>query len=165
VIVLYDAVDLTQIPGSAHAVAGYVDGLWPTYQELAARFPHAVHRLSIATSAAHDAHCLDVEQGDATPSQVPAWVTRQHARGLPRPILYASLLNGMAAVRGALERAQISHHHYRLWVADWTDVPHCPPGFDGCQWTDRAGGRNCDESLVHDDFFWHPATKPPTVAA
>lgn len=160
-IVLYDAVDLDQIPADAHAVAGYVDG-YHTWPEIAGngRFPHAIHRLAITIHGA-DAHAADYEQGAMVPSMAPDWHRRQVARGVRHPIHYASRVGWMPAVVEALTRARIPRSSYHLWLADWTDSPHCPPGFDGCQWTNRGGpGRAADESLVHDDFFDYPAKTP-----
>jgi len=36
-LLMYDSVDLDTIPREAAAVAGYVDGNWPTFTHLAAR--------------------------------------------------------------------------------------------------------------------------------
>jgi hypothetical protein len=152
--VMYDSVTVDEIPVSAPAVAGYVGGSWPTFHELVPRFPHA-HRLSIAVNSGEDADCLDIEKGDATPAEAPAWFHRQRARGVYRPCFYASL-SVMPEVIAALANAGIQRHEYRLWVAHYTYVPHIEPGYDACQWTDRALGRNLDESLCVDDFFGKP---------
>lgn len=154
--VMYDAVNLDAIPTNAQAVAGYVDGLWPTFAEVCARWPHAVH-LSIATNADHDAECLDVEKGDAMPSQVPAWVKRQHERGENRPVIYANL-STMPAVMAALRDAGIPRTSVRLWVAWYRDpaVEEIPEGFDACQW--RTGA--ADESACADDFLPTVLTVP-----
>ena len=148
---MYDSVDLSQIPPDAQAVAGYVGGSWPTYGELAKRFPKA-HRLSIAVNASETAECLDVEVGDATPTEAPAWVERMEKAGIWRPCLYANL-STMPAVLTALHEAGIARERVRLWVAHYVFTPTLPAGFDACQWTDKALGRNLDESLVVDDFF------------
>jgi len=168
---MFDAVDLSQIPSGADAYAGYVDGAWPTAPTLRARFPGA-HILSIAVFPDDDADCLDIEQGDATPQQAPAWVRRQQARGISRPVLYcsASVVN---QVLGNLAAAGISRSEVRLWSAHYTGTSGhiCGPGTcmyidpagrpvppcDGTQWTSRAFGRNLDESLLCDDFFGAPA--------
>jgi hypothetical protein len=150
-VAMYDAVDVSQIPANAEAVAGYVGGSWPTFAELASRFRHA-HRFSIAVNAGEDAACLDIENGDATPDQAPAWAKRQLARGQHRPCLYASA-SQMPAVWAAIARAGIHRQEVRLWVADWTYQPHIPAGYDACQWTDKALGRNLDESLCTAGFF------------
>jgi hypothetical protein len=163
---MYDTI----VPGTAKgaastsgdAVAGYVGGSWPDYNQMVALFPHDYH-LSIAINASEDADCLDIERGDAVPDQAPAWVRRQHARGIRRPALYTSM-SVMPVVEGALGGAGIPRTAYRLWVADWTGVAHIPSGFDACQWTDHYAGRNLDASLCLDDFFDGYPQEPPAHA-
>lgn len=155
-ITMYDTIAPSEIPASPQAVAGYVSGSWPDFNRIVAMFPHAQH-LSIAPTADHDADCLDVERGDATPGQAPAWVVRQHSRGVHRPCIYADR-STMPAVEQAL--SAIPRGSYRLWVADWTYSPHLPAGFDACQWTDRALGRNLDQSVCADSFFSVPQPAP-----
>lgn len=157
---MFDSVDLGQIPKDAPAVAGYTSGHWPTYPQLAKRWPHA-HRLSIAVTASHDADCLDVEPGDATPGQAAAWVKRQHARGIRRPVVYTSVSSAQNLI-GRLSAAGIKRDQYRLWTAHYTHKAHrcskaCGYGLqstaDATQWTDKALGRNLDESLCGPGFF------------
>jgi hypothetical protein len=158
--IMYDSVTLDQVPGDAPAVAGYVGGRWPTYGQLARRVPHA-RRLSIAVNAGEDADCLDVEPGDAVIAQAAGWVRRQVGRGVKRPVLYTSV-SQLQALVDALERAAIPRGHVRLWSAHYTMRPHlCGPdcGFglqehaDATQYTDRALGRNLDESLCTAGFW------------
>ncbi len=164
---MYDSVTLDAIPASAQAVAGYAGGAWPTAQHLAARWPHA-HRLSIAVNAGEDADCLDIEKGDATPDQAPAWFHRQRARGITRkPVFYTSLSNALALIE-TLRVHGIARSEYCLWTAHYTDVPHiCGPSeglsgaADATQWTDRALGRNLDESLCSSAFFRPVVTPNP----
>lgn len=159
--VMFDDTDLSQIPANAPAVAGYTSGNWPTYWELAKRFPHA-WKLSIAVSASHDADCLDVEAGDASPEQASAWVKRQIARGVKRPVVYCSV-SGMDSLLELLAGAGISRDQVRVWTAHYTFAAHrCGPHScgalsattaDATQWTDQALGRVLDESLLTDGFF------------
>lgn len=159
---MYDSVDVNAIPADATAVAGYVDGRWPTFRQLR-RF-HA-HRLSIAVTASADAACLDVETGDATPGQAPEWVRRQHARGEPRPVIYASR-DLIPQVLAELAAAHIPRTAIRVWSAHYGAGPHICSGIacgapftaDATQHTDHALGRNLDESLLSDHFF---PTAPP----
>lgn len=160
-ISMYDSIDIGQIPLSATAVAGYVSGRWPTAAKLAATFPHA-QLLTIATSASHDAECLDIETGDATPADAAAWYERQKARGITRPCLYASASVMQADVAPVLVASGIKRASVRLWSAHYTFKAHiCGPDScgalsidaDGTQWTDEALGRNLDESLLAADFF------------
>jgi len=158
-ITMYDSIDVSQIPGDAQAVAGYVGGSWPTFASLAAKFPNA-QRLSIAVNSGEDADCLDIEPGNATAGDVPGWFARQRARGVARPCLYASV-STMGSLLGVLRLAGISRSSVRLWAAHYAGQHICGPGscgqvsvpMDGCQWTSTALGRNLDESLLVDGFF------------
>lgn len=160
--VMYDSTELDQIPQHASAVAGYTSGRWPTYNALIRRWPHAQH-LSIAVDAAHDAECLDIENGDATPADAPSWFKRQRARGESKPKLYGSL-SAIPEIESEMERTGIHRGEYAVWSAHYTGVPHiCGPSeglsspADATQWIDKALGRNLDESLCNDTFF---APKP-----
>jgi hypothetical protein len=163
--VMYDSVTVSEIPHSASAVAGYVGGRWPTYSTLVKEFPHAQH-LSIAVNAGEDAECLDIESGDATIADAPTWFRRQKGRGVTTPCFYTSLSNVDALV-AALNKEGIHRPEYRLWSAHYTYRAHVcgpPEGIsvtaDATQWTDRALGRNLDESLCDDAFFPKPAPRP-----
>jgi hypothetical protein len=149
--VMFDAVDLSQIPAGAPAVAEYVGGNWPTFDELSSAFPRA-RLLSIAVSASEAAECLDVENGDATPEQAPSWVVLMHARGVWRPCVYAGA-DAHAEIEQALTRLGVPRQEYRRWLADWTFVPGVPVGFDARQWTNRALSRNLDESSTLPSFW------------
>lgn len=159
-VVMYDSVDVTQIPSDAKAVAGYVGGHWPTFPTLARTFPHA-HRLSIAVNASQDAECLDIETGDAVPGDAPAWVRRQHARGIKKPVVYASV-DEMPAVLYRLAIEGIRRNEFRVWTAHYTFKEHrctsgCNVSFrdtaDATQFTDRAKGKNLDASICSPTFF------------
>ena len=158
---MYDSVTVSEIPKNAAAVAGYVGGAWPTYPVLVKQFPKA-HKLSIAIAASEDADCLDIEPRDATPAQAAAWVRRQHARGKRLPVVYTSAAYLQALV-DVLAEAKLKHgRDYKIWSAHYTFAAHlCSPacGFgirvtaDATQWTDKALGRNLDESLCSPSFF------------
>lgn len=159
-IVMYDAVTVSNIPADAPAVAGYVGGRFPTFATLVQRFPHA-HRLSIAVASTQNAECVDREAGDVPTQLVPGWVKRQQARGIKRPVVYASV-SEMAAVLRELAAAGIPRSAVRVWTAHYTFHEHrctsaCGFGFtgeaDATQWTDRANGRSLDRSLCRPGFF------------
>lgn len=148
---MYDSVDLTQVPEHAQAVAGYVDGKWPTFSEVKRRWPNVKH-LSIAVSASADAECLDIETGDATVAEAVDWLVRQERRGVVCPVFYVerSRLPELVAL---LMRAGVASDRYRIWSAHYTDVPHIDRGAGATQWTDHALGLNLDESLCGPEFF------------
>jgi hypothetical protein len=158
---MFDSVDVSQLPADAAAVAGYTAGSWPTYPTLLKSFPHA-HVLSIAIGSGYDADCLDVEPGDATPAVAAAWVKRQLLRGVKRPVVYTSV-SGMDSLLATLAAAGIKRSQVRVWTAHYTFSAHlCGPRScgqlrsttaDATQWTDKALGRNLDESLLAPGFF------------
>jgi hypothetical protein len=164
---MYDSTDVAHLPDGADAYAGYTSGLFPTWDALKARFTGKAHLVSIAIDATHHALCLDVENGDAIPSQVPAWVQAEHGRNVHRPIVYASA-SAIVEVLARLSAAGIKRDQVRLWSAHYGIGKHiCGPqvkdcGFpvaDATQWTNAAagaGGGKVDESLCAADFFTQP---------
>lgn len=163
-VTMYDSVTVPEIPESAEAVAGYVDGQWQTYRELVVKFPKA-RKVSIAVSAQNDADCLDIEAQDATNAEAAAWVKRQWARGIKRPILYTSVSNWKplaAELRAAGIKRKPYGKSYHRWSAHYTETPHrCGrshgmPGWlpaGATQWTNKALGRNLDASKCARSFF------------
>jgi hypothetical protein len=167
-LTMYDSIDVTQIPASAAAVAGYVGGSWPTFASLQKLFPHAC-LLSVAISADEDADVLDVEPLDAKAPQAPGWVRRQQARGVYRPGLYAQA-SSMEALLATVAAAGIARASVRLWSAHYGAGAHIcgpqscgypgVPACDGTQWTPAALGRNLDQSLLLAGFFDGPPPAP-----
>jgi len=163
---MFDDTNPNLIPGSAQAVGGYVNGKWQTFATIVKKFPNAKH-LSIAVTAAADAECLDVERGDAVNSQAPAWVKRQIARGVHRPVIYTSVSN-VGALLKVLNAAGIHREDVRIWSAHYNYRAHiCGPscGFgnfnaDATQYTDRYSGKSLDATLCGPNFFLAVAPKP-----
>lgn len=160
-ITMYDSVSVLQLPGNAAAVAGYVNGAWPTYTTLL-KTHRGAHVLSVDVRGNADADCLDVEAGDASPGDAPAWVRRQQGRGVRRPVVYSSV-SEWPRVAAALRAAKVDLASVRIWTAHYTGKPHrcsssvcgfeLPRQADATQYTDRALGRNLDASLCAPDFF------------
>jgi hypothetical protein len=159
---MYDDINVSLIPVDAVAVAGYVDGKWSTYAQLAAKFPHAKYRLSIAVFPSDDAQVLDVEPGDATIAQAAGWVKRQKAKGNPRPDVYTAVSWGQTLITALTDAGYVYGKDYRWWSAHYTGQPHlcgpaCWPGLQytahATQWTDKAGGKSLDESVCSAEFF------------
>lgn len=161
-VTMYDSVDVSTVPPEARAVAGYVDGNYRSFTPLVRRFyPHA-HCISITVTGNNPAEVVDVETGDVRPQHAPGWVKRMLERGHWKPCIYASL-SIMPEVKHYLDQVGLRRDQYRLWCADWTGHPHIPHGYDACQWTDRALGRNLDASLCAPSF-WKPITKQKRIA-
>jgi hypothetical protein len=173
-ITCYDSILNDQFMAGAAAYAAYVDGSignQPNYGYIVEAFPQA-HHLSIALFADHDADALDVESGAAEPSDIPGWYSRQKARGIARPCIYANASTMEDSVLQALSGACIGLASVRLWTAHYTGEAHiCGPGAgtcgqlsvpaDGTQWTSAAQGRVLDQSLLLEDFFAVPAPPEP----
>lgn len=135
-LTMFDAVNIEHIPGDATIVAGYVNGWWPTYNSLVARFPHA-HHVSIAVTSGlpHNAivaDVLDVERGDATPADAPMWAKQMRALGR-KPIVYCSV-SMWPAVQAEFSKSSEPEPFW--WAADWTNKPHLVAGSVATQWAD-----------------------------
>lgn len=158
-LVMYDSVTISEIPPNPPAVAGYVDGTYRNYDELVAAFPNA-HHLSIAVSVSGRARCLDVEPGDATAAEAAGWLKSAYV-GPGVPVFYTSA-SVIGQLTAALAQAGIARSSYLVWSAHYTLEHICSPqtcGYpqaDGTQWTDRALGRNLDQSVLSDAFFGPP---------
>jgi hypothetical protein len=165
-IQMYDSIQ-SNIPSNAEAVAGYTGGHWPTFTTFQREFPQldkAGRVLSIAVTASAWGRCLDIENGDAVPSQAPGWLKTKADRTHGLPVLYTSA-SEVSAVVGACQGAGIQRNEYLIWSAHYGFKHVCSPsgcGYpqaDGTQFNDLALGRNLDESLLNDNFF-APAVIP-----
>ena len=164
---MYDTAFNGQFPPGAAAYAAYVDGgigNQPNYDWVVSAFPHARH-LSIALFPDRDADALDVETGAAQAPDIPAWYARQRARGITRPVIYASAYTMQASVVPVVRALPGARSSVRLWSAHYGNGEHvCGPSscrqvpvdMDGTQWTPVAMGRVLDQSLLADDFFGTP---------
>jgi hypothetical protein len=169
-ITMFDTALNDQFPAGAAAYAAYVDGglgNQPNYAYIVSAFPHAEH-LSIALFASDNADVLDVEPGAAVPSDIPGWYARQVARGIQRPVIYASASAMNDEILPVLSQAGIARAKTRLWSAHYGLGQHiCGPrscgqlsvDADGTQWTSSAMGLVLDQSLLLDNFF----TNDPAV--
>ena len=158
-LTMYDSITINQIPKTAQYVAGYVGGYWPTYSSLRKAFPKAT-LLSIAVNATQNADVLDVETGDASIADVYAWINRQHARGVARPVIYIQASN-VDRLMLTMNANGFKRSSYRLWSAHYAGNHICAPNTcgqvktaaDGTQWTDQAQGKNLDQSTLLPTFF------------
>lgn len=161
---MYDSTEVRQIPRDATAVMGYIgpvarDNRFVTFPDLVHDFPHA-NKLSVAVHIEYDAELLDIEFQDATPDQFPGWYRRMKLKGEKRPGAYGSRDTIPTVIKLAAS-AGIPRDEYRILSAHFGIGEHicspvtCGASFtaDGTQWTDRALGRNLDESLLKDGFF------------
>jgi hypothetical protein len=175
-ITMFDTALNDQFPAGAAAYAGYVDGSvgnQPNYAYIVSAFPKAEH-LSIALFADNNADALDVEAGASVPSDIPGWYARQIARGIQRPVIYASVSTMNSTILAVLSGAGIARASVRLWAAHYGLDEHiCGPdscgalsvNADGTQWTSNAQGLDLDQSLLLGNFFTTESTEQPVTEA
>lgn len=169
---MLDSVDVSVLLRGYPAYAGYVGGWWVTFPLLKQLFPKA-NLLSIAVNASEVAECLDVESGDATIAQAPAWFRMVTAAGVKYPVFYTSASNVNLLIT-FLSFNGIARDEYRIWSAHYAGQHICGPSTcaytvsgivvaqcDGTQWTDRYKGLNIDASLLRRGFFAVPNPPAP----
>src|SRR5690348_5780820 len=146
---MYDSVDAGAIPTSAQLVAGYVDGHYVWSDSDWGRFPRS-RKIRIAVFAeTNDGHVLDVEQGNATPTEAPGWVTMRRRAGID-PTIYCSL-SIWTTLRNAFIHANVAQPHY--WIASYDNVVTIPVGAIAKQYADDTMiGAHYDLSAVAD--YW-----------
>jgi hypothetical protein len=170
-MLMYDAVPdgVHAIPADAQAVAGYVDGSYVSFPLLVHRFYPNAHCISICISPDGIADFLDVEPGNPTTTreQVRHSFENRKAHGVWKPGFYAGRNEIENLILPAL--AGIPRDEYRLWLAEWDYVAHCPKGYEACQFTNnkQPDGRDgpYDTSLIGNGFFRTPVKKPSRVKA
>ena len=156
---MYDSVTIDQVPNAPHAFACYINGRFANEKEAKQRFPHArILTISVGGNVAAD--CYDVENGDYHPDQAAELFNTARNAGIWRPCFYADLSN-MPAVQGALSSVVHDRSEVRLWVAYYNGQTDLPAEYDAHQFTDKALGRNLDESICRDTFFKAVPPAPP----
>lgn len=155
---LKDSVNWSAIPVGTPLVAGYVPPshfAWP--QAAWDRFAGSIEVRITPTASVHGAgiQVLDVETGDATPAQVPGWVSASRADG-QEPTVYCNHTVWAAVIR-ACTGAGVAVPHF--WIADWNDLQDLPTTVvDGVSYTAVAhqyadpatSGGDWDSSVVAD---------------
>jgi len=155
-MLLYDSTSPFDIPVTAESVAYYCDGIYAVSEAtVRARFPtQPLIRIAVFGQT-NDGNALDVERGDATPSEAPQWVKWRHAAGIPQPWVYVNRSN-RSTVENALIQEGIVSDQVALWVAtlDGTQtVPAGPYPVAAVQYANSlSSGGHYDLSIVNDQF-------------
>jgi hypothetical protein len=171
-LTMADSISADSLPPGYDAYAGYVDGAWPDFPAIAAKFPNSYLYSISATGEPADEY--DVEIGDLSPASGVAHVQADLAAGKWRPGIYASVSTMASGVLPALAAAGVARQSSRLRSAHYGAGEHiCGPAtcnlvsipMDATQWTDSApgvGGALIDASILVADFFaGPPALMPP----
>jgi len=150
---MYDSTQPAKVPAGAQLVAGYVDGPYKWSDEDWGRFPGIPH-VGICVNPADDlGDVLDVEQGDATPAHVPAWLQLRRKAGVDPTVYCSASVQGQIAE--ACRQAGVAQPHY--WIALWNRVPSVEPGHVAHQY---LSGPSFDTSAVAD--VWPGVDPEPT---
>jgi hypothetical protein len=155
---MYDGITPSAVPAGAQLYAGYLSGKWPSYSALAAGHPTAVH-VSISISASYNGGIvLDIENGDATPTESVDWVIKRRAAGVD-PTAYCNT-STWGDVRKAFQTRKVAEPHY--WLAQYDSVATIPAAWTAAgvvakQHTNKSG---YDISVVAD--YWPGVDPEPT---
>lgn len=150
---MYDAVTVSDVPATATLIAGYGDGYYQNVDAFKARFPHATVVEITVRPADNLGQVLDVENGDATPLQAPAWVAKRRQAGVD-PSVYCNS-STWPQVRAEFAAQGVAEPHY--WVAQYDGDPTIPQGAVAKQYQDVGP---YDLSSVADDW---PGIDPQEV--
>jgi hypothetical protein len=151
---MYDSVTAADIPASALFVAGYVDGRYAWSAADWNRFPNAL-RLGISVFG-NTADVLDVETGDATPSDAVQWVANARAHGRPYPGVYCNA-SAWPTVRATFDAHQVAEPWY--WIADYDNRRDIPSGAVAKQYiNDPASGGHFDLSVISESLITYMTT-------
>lgn len=130
---MYDSVtpeNILQHDTTPTMVAGYANGRYKWSDADWALFPHAI-KVRIAVRASFlDAHVLDCEEGDASPSECPLWAQERRARG-GVPIIYCNR-STWPRVIDAFNVRHVTQPLY--WIATANGRNEIPPGAIGAQY-------------------------------
>jgi hypothetical protein len=158
--VMYDSTTAADIPPGAVIVAGYIDGEYKWSAADWARFPNA-KTLQIAVTFVDGGECLDIENGDATLQQAPAWVKARQKAGIARPWLYVNRAN-LADLQALVAKLLGPGTEVGYWVADWSGEPHEVEGADAVQYASPTLGSpgHFDLSIVYGTLPSEPLPEP-----
>lgn len=165
-----DSVSVGAMLSGLAVYAGYIYGTFTNWGSLVARFGGHAQLVSITpvVQSARPAMCLDVEPGDASPGDCPAFQRQVNHGGIAKPIYYTSA-GDLQAVINALSAAGYKRSDYFLWSAHWTGLHICGPstcGYPQADATQYASNSGFDSDVFSSYMFSAlppPAPVMPTV--
>jgi hypothetical protein len=115
----YDSIDAAKLPTDGDFYLGYVDGNWPSYKAIKARFPNKLV-IGIATSPfTNDGIIGDGPPDNGTWQQWVSWVVRRRAAGFD-PWINTNKSSWPAA-QSAFRSANVAQPNW--WIAWYNDDP------------------------------------------
>lgn len=164
-LTMYDSVTASDIPTNAKMVGGYG---WEWQNRFRwspsdwTRFPRAILLNTVISASTNAGDELDIETGDATPIQAPAWVRLRLNAGRKVVSLYMNA-STWPEVKAQIDGAGLGRFVvYR--VAWYKGFPFTLPGTWGVQYADpNTSGGHYDLSLITDISWLVPpvTTIPP----
>lgn len=128
----YDSINPSAIPAN-HKIAAYADGRYAAERSTVNDPDHAIWIDVKARDI--NATALDVEPGDARPSEVAGWVKgRLTAHHDQIAIVYTMRSEWAAAKASVATLPAWMQGRVRWWIADPTGHPHIVPGSQATQW-------------------------------
>lgn len=150
----YDSTNAADVPIDTDIVCGYINGSFKWSDADWARFPGKPQVRISVNAQTDDGNCLDVESGDAYPTEAPMWVKMRRAAGVD-PTCYVNLQNWQL-VKDAFAAYQIPEPHY--WLAHYDNVATIPDGCVAKQYANEPlTGGHYDASVCAD--YW-PGVDP-----
>ncbi len=142
---MYDGINVLDLPDGADLYAGYDDGNWPDADVIAARFPSKLVVRITTDPADNQGDVGDCEKGNGTPDQWVEWTIRRRASGAD-PTQYCNA-GSWFTCRNAYSVRKVAQPHW--WIAQWDGIATIPPTAIGKQYQSLAG---YDESVIAD--YW-----------
>lgn len=156
-----DSTDAADLPVGKDLYAGYVDGAWPSYDAIKARFPAATV-VGICTNPGNSAGVVgDGPPDDGSWDEWVQWVQRRRGAGVD-PTMYTDA-SGWQSGKTAFAAHNVPEPHW--WIADWTGTAAEPPaGAVALQYASpsEGSGGHFDLSTVAD--YW-PGVDPAPAPA
>lgn len=150
-----DSTVAAYLPEGRDIYLGYVDGKYRSYDQIKARFPHALI-VPIATQASGDLGTVgDGPPDNGTWPEWIGWVRRRRAAGVD-PTMYTDASLWAAGIQ-AFNNARVPQPHW--WIAKWDDHAEVLAGSIGKQYQSVPG--RYDLSLFAD--YW-PGVDPAPAA-
>jgi hypothetical protein len=145
---IYDSTTPQAIP-AGQTVATYSDG---PFQASNASVQGRGNVLWIDTNGSNtNADALDVEPGDATPSQAAQWVNAKLTASPHSDAIVYTFKSDWSAVQDSINALPSwEQSHVKYWIADPTGTPHVVAGASATQW---YWGSNYDISQAQPGFF------------
>lgn len=162
-----DSVSVSGLPAGLPVYAGYNHGSfnnWAALVAWSAVHSPGAHLISITPSVTVGSWCLDVEPGDATAAEAPAFFrlgSAGHA-GHAKPVFYTSA-SDVSAVVNALAHAGVARGQYYIWSAHWIGLHICAPsvcGYPAADATQYSSNPNNDRDVFSAYMFGAPSQTP-----